>query len=931
MKGHTMKNLTPITATIAATVVALFCGYPANAKGIPLKAGGATVGLKQTKGSTWQVDISLSKSDIYEDLLIAPLNTPVSGNRYELLRSDGKRIARAAFTITLSQQTPSQHVAVIRKNQRRIGREILQITISNDQKVSVQPVRWHSIISDISHGTDYTINMSPGVNRWLGQGHCSIQWQPAKSKTSISTIRWESSKREKIPDQFTDVPRAFLMAVPLAMNNRAVLLAEAGKYSEAEKVLEQADTIASYLGLRVDLRAVLWLNRGIFAYTAGDTRTANQCWRISMQYPKEHAGLAGAFALLVRRRMEVLQTEVMPDAGVSDLTQVNRGDPGSLRRELMGPGGSIIRPSTSEAAATRLASEATAAVSQLRPVAIGVHGNAAHLLARSPNTTKGHLLRISLKDGSLEANQTVELPSGDVWAKIVPAGIWILGRASGAATFQPQAGEAVSIPRGPLKDKQVAGAFFDGKTLWVLAVTGKKFLSKKLGATVYFASRDSKQFQKAYELTLPETVGAIVGLTFAHKGGCRVVTVEALDLTKARMAIGKGAAEHGPSLRLASGGASLVPFLQLRECATAKKVSYVAIYSLSRSQGSGGKMKVQQKSVLKDYSGKALGLTGTGARVLSTRGAPDVTSVILTRQQGWPKEGNYYSLFLVDRLLQIRGIVPVHAPSSLDQSADEPLIDISRGVLACYFHNTVYVVKVHAGDGWTPPGPDTYWPTKDRPIIHKNGRLLFGGKSGTERETMNWASPPAFQTVSPGGKLAAAVFSRKEETVVQVLNAQKKVVQTIQLVRERRTATTWISDSGHILGRIGPSPEEMRKLVQRSIYSKTHVDVPWEWFFFGTDGKRRPVDLKGLVSTVFMFADGRWVGFSYDADSGSFTLSTWREGQRLWSKEIRKKKKDATGFSMAVATRKGTPRIVVVTPDGVQEYDLEGKLKSVQD
>jgi len=221
-----------------------------------------------------------------------------------------------------------------------------------------------------------------------------------------------------------------------------------------------------------------------------------------------------------------------------------------------------------------------------------------------------------------------------------------------------------------------------------------------------------------------------------------------------------------------------------------------------------------------------------------------------------------------------------------------------------------------------PPQPDTYWPTPESPIILKKGQLIFGGEKGTERETMKWQSPPSVQVVSPGGKLAAVVFAQEKETVVEVISPEREIIRKIHLADGRKAVSIAIGDGGHILAGISditPRPAEPPLPGQGE--GKAN---PVKWVFIGLDDKTKPVDLKGAVYDTFVFADGRWVAFAYNADTDSFTLSCWREAENLWSKEIKKQDKNAVGYYMSVVL-KGDARVVISWSQGIQCYDMEGR------
>lgn len=870
--------------------------------------------------------LEFKKAYVYENAFVAPvLRGGVSvakGPRYALLRGDGKRDTSCAFILQVKDPAKGcLFVVTAARRNKSVAFEGLHVSRDDSGRISLQRRDWHTVagVGD----TAFWAVIRPGLHPLLGQGHCSMHW--GKARASARALGWKAvAKQAKLPSSVCNLDKAPLEAIPLAMNNQAVLLAEQGKVANAVKRLEEADSIARMIGLRTDLRAVLWLNSGLLSYV-NDRLKANQFWRRSTVYPKEYVGIAGVLSQLVRRRMEALQVEAIQDMGRAMLVfpkgQTVSGPVAALQKMSGYGSSSVIKMET-----LPLKDKARRALSKSVPVGIALLPDSVLFAFRNKGVS-GHLLRVKIEDGSVLGQWPFPVPGGRFSLRATSGGAWAFEN-DGDVTYRPWQGKAVKV-NGPSRlAREVRGGYFDGKTWWALTV-GRPGLTGTLPMSMYTLDMTAKRYRKVYDFSLPKTVKRVVGLGFAAPGGCDIYVEEELDMAKAGKDLNKLISAYGESFVMSSGGTARLALLQLRECAKKKAVRYTAVYRLWDKKGRDADKGVLRKSVLKDYSGMPYGFRGEAGDVVGLLGISDVTTVLATRQPVGAGEGDRYSLLLVDRLHQVRAIVPVYAAQTHPATA-LPLAATFGRIAYLTDHRQVVLVEHATGDAWRPPGPDTYWPSAAHPIILKNGRLLFGGKSGTERKTMNWASPLAFKTVSRGGKLAAVVFSREKETVVQVLDPQKKTVKTIQLAKENRTASISVGDSGHVLARIGPPPKEMTKLLHRSMYSKTHVDVPSKWFFFGTDGKRHPVDLKGWISTVVIFANGKWVTFAYDPDSDSFMLSMWREGQRLWSKKIRKKKKNSTGWSMAVAGR-DPPLIVVITPDGVREYDLEGRDVTAKD
>ena len=257
-------------------------------------------------------------------------------------------------------------------------------------------------------------------------------------------------------------------------------------------------------------------------------------------------------------------------------------------------------------------------------------------------------------------------------------------------------------------------------------------------------------------------------------------------------------------------------------------------------------------------------------------------------------------------------------------------------LLAAYVSGAHRRAQQVRNDGWLPPPPDTYWPSPERPIILKEHKLIFGGRDGTERNTMKWSAKAITQVASPRGRLAAVVLALGDRTAVDVVNPERTVVKRIEVAKGERIAKLWIGDRGDMLVGIGPSLAENERIVLISIAEndavqpRTHDAGPntnetqWEWAFWDCSGKSTGVDLGGSAVSASVFGDGRWVALQYNAGHGSVILSAWRKGQRLWNKEIRKQPGDMGSYTMVVP-RSTPPRIEICAGREFLQFDLDGQ------
>lgn len=243
------------------------------------------------------------------------------------------------------------------------------------------------------------------------------------------------------------------------------------------------------------------------------------------------------------------------------------------------------------------------------------------------------------------------------------------------------------------------------------------------------------------------------------------------------------------------------------------------------------------------------------------------------------------------------------------------------------FDSMCCVAGSGASDGWTPPMPDNYWPSAERPIILKNDELLFCGDTGTARGRMEWKTSPNFLAISPGGKLVVAIVFRDGTLMADILDQRRQVIKSVSLTKENLATKAWIGDDGQMLVGLGPPAKEMEEIVQRSVVSGKPVDIEieWEWVYYGRDAKPMPIKFTGNVGEISMLDDGRWVSFIYNSTAQAYILSMWQKDQIEWSKELGGKGMDTSGIFMSV-TRKGPIRIGVHIPKGVGtfEYDIKG-------
>lgn len=264
------------------------------------------------------------------------------------------------------------------------------------------------------------------------------------------------------------------------------------------------------------------------------------------------------------------------------------------------------------------------------------------------------------------------------------------------------------------------------------------------------------------------------------------------------------------------------------------------------------------------------------------------------------------------------------------------LVIVAMLLLAAYVSVAHRRAQQVRNDGWLPPPPDAYWPSPERPIILKGGKLIFGGRNGTERNAMKWSAKAISQVVSPGGRLAAAVLALGDRTAVDFVNPERTVVKRIEVAKGERIAKLWIGDRGDMLVGIGPSLAENERTVLISIAENDAVqprtrdagpntdETQWKWVFWDCSGKSTGVDLGGNAVAAFVFGDGRWAALEYNADHGSVILSAWREGQRLWNREIRKQAGDISDYTMVVP-RNAPPRIEICAGRECLQFDLDGQ------
>lgn len=85
-------------------------------------------------------------------------------------------------------------------------------------------------------------------------------------------------------------------------------------------------------------------------------------------------------------------------------------------------------------------------------------------------------------------------------------------------------------------------------------------------------------------------------------------------------------------------------------------------------------------------------------------------------------------------------------------------------------------------DGWQYVPQKPFNPTASRPIIMKDGDLIFGGKDGNGKDKIAWEQPPVAKAISTCSRLAAVVMAIEGKgTELRIYDVERKLLAVRQI------------------------------------------------------------------------------------------------------------------------------------------------------
>lgn len=821
-------------------------------RALDLRAGQARVSADIRSDKVSRISVIIDRASNTGDILVAPVlwddQTIPEGKRYEFLPIAAGRKVSAEFMLSLGKSRELGIAVVWRNHDGSCNREGILVTLTPDGTVTAKNATWACVSSSSRLPLrSYAATVRPSLHQWLGQGHCLLTW------TSVPEVKiplsWVfSEKRSPIKDRITNRKLATLSLVPLCMNNEAVSKAETGDFGAARKELANADLVAELLGIPVYLRSVIWLNEGLFAYSDDDRMTAFRFWRKGMQYPKEHAGVAAALSLMVRRRAESLQVEVLPDVALSVL-----GSATTKPAEVVGDflaAGSTYPSALSSMSRVTLSEDGKSLLKDATLMAGCILVDRMHVVVKKASSCT--LAEISLRDGSVITTTQPSVTKDASRIEIGKDALWVQSRDRRRLTVFPLKNGTsmeteISVPLG----QKLVGEFFDGDDWYNLTsedASGGKgakiFLQKYSLAAGKWSTECKDQLPGSEE---------VIALLFAGPRLADVLTRQSISLAELYKGIDKLQTAGLDAMKLHIGGAADVPFLQLREAAKSNKVSYLSIY---RRQEHKDRPISIERQVIRDFSGQAFGCCGKGSDVLWVRATNHGDKWILMKQTSPGLTGeSLLTLALLDHRNILRGYWALPWDTREDSA---PVIAVGTDRIAWIAQDgqSINVLQYQPSYWSWPviiPQPQFIPPTTQRLIVpdvgHPGSYAVFGGPDGKKEKRIDW--PQGLVSVQIGrlGQVAAACAAPPgKKPFVVFYDTEGKEIARIELPREpgQHMASLWVGDRGEALLRIAAFERQAKpgeSVNPQTIYLNKNgtlkvlaLEEPMEVFFSDNPG-----------------------------------------------------------------------------------------------
>lgn len=812
VSGTRRLGLALCTLSLLATAAA-----PRAAGGAPrLHLGTPAVTAKQAEGGAWEIAVSFQVDRRVHFLLVAPSTrhgvSIAAEPRYVLL--DGAACAKgvsATFRVTLGESRQLDLAVLGQYSSRVYVREALRLRIAEGANaLALHKLEWQHADRPALTPRHRVVVRGP-IERWLAQGLCVVEPAPPAAHPASPTS-WDFDRaHEPLATALADTRNVDVADLPLVMNNLAVQHAEAGELARAGTLLERADRAAGLLGTRADLRAVLWLNRGIVAYAAGKHMLANQSWRTTTLYPKAHVGIAGALCQMVRRRMETLQVEVAPDLGYNLLTKPASAPAGDATPDLLGKG-PHVRSSVTRLGALSLSEEAGEALRTHTAEAMTLRGESLYLLMRkAPSAKAVLLLEVSLDHGAVLGRRNLKCPPGHLDLRVARDGVWLVDRKAGQLVHHNLLGQRdFDVRLDVWAGKTVAGQFFDGTTWWIVAAEGRS-------VTVGRVDAKARTVRREFSETLPEEATRVAGLSFAAPGMADIVYEGAIDLKAARQRVQQLHAIAGRQAVLNTGGAARLALLQLLEATRGGLVRYVAIY---RRQSPDRGKSIHR--VLRDRSGQVIGARGSARAVFGVQGTRHANTALVVEHDLARLRERCHTILLLNRHLNVRAVLPLREP--------RPYLPVRRPLVAFTDHrvawhwqgsDTVHFATQKAETIWVwQEKTKPYVPTKKRPIILDKGDLLFGGEDGQRRDRIKWPVRPVAVLPTPNQQVGCAVIAGEDVgTVLRMFGPDRKLLKEVRISPKAYDAML----------KLDPTAPYIPKRVGYFTYEGDFITDPEDW------------------------------------------------------------------------------------------------------
>jgi len=232
-----------------------------------------------------------------------------------------------------------------------------------------------------------------------------------------------------------------------------------------------------------------------------------------------------------------------------------------------------------------------------------------------------------------------------------------------------------------------------------------------------------------------------------------------------------------------------------------------------------------------------------------------------------------------------------------------------------------------AEDGWVYAPPIPYEPTKDRPIIVKHRDLVFGGEEGKGQDRIKWPSRPVAVAVSPSSQIGAALIASVERgTVLQTYDANRKLLSSVQLVKEDYAGYLSIADDGfavvNLTMRLADYVRQL--LVEGPGKPEPQLPLPAEAVrLVAPDGNVEALAIDGELLRIFALAGKRWVA-CYKVEDARYRISLFRGKLLGWSVELPEEAEPAVPVFWV--ERSGDLRIGVQGRTYLRRFDLEGNM-----